>query len=197
MSEAQEIPVALRVIETHAPRRSWLRAPAPLVVLASITLGALLLVHFGLRFMLTPSLPRGIYRTVNGPLVRGAIVVTCLPDSVARFALQRGYLWRGDCPGGVVPLGKLVLAISGDTISLSGDGLRLNGRAIRNTRPRKEDSQRRPLTHYPYGTHVVRPGEIWLFSPYHPLSFDSRYFGPVPSGRVLSRLAPVWTVSER
>ena len=34
--------------------------PAPIVVLAALTLAALLAVHMGLRFMLTPSLPLGI-----------------------------------------------------------------------------------------------------------------------------------------
>jgi type IV secretory pathway protease TraF len=39
----------------------------------------------------------------------------------------------------------------------------------------------------------VPPRELWLFSPYHPLSFDSRYFGPIASVGVISRLVPVWT----
>ena len=177
-----------------AVRRPSLRAPAPLIVLAAVTLAGLLVVHFGLRFMLTPSLPLGIYRTVKGPPTRGAIVMACLSERVARLALERGYLWRGDCPGGVVPLGKVVLAVTGDTVTLSAPGTSVNGRAVPNSRPRDRDHKGRALEHYPYGSYTLGPGELWLFSPYHPLSFDSRYFGPVQKVSVLSRLTPVWTV---
>ena len=178
---------------TPAARSPRLRASAPAAVLATVTLAGLLAVHFGLRFMVTPSLPLGVYRTIDGPPTRGAIVMACLSESAARLALERGYLWRGGCPGGVVPLGKLVLAAAGDTITLGAEGIAVNRRAVPNSRPRERDSQGRPLEHYPYGSRVLAPGELWLFSPYHPLSFDSRYFGPVASSDVISRLAPVWT----
>lgn len=183
----------VRASDADAPFARLRFQPAPIIVLAALTLAALLVVHTGLRFMLTPSLPLGIYRTVNGPPTRGAIVMACLPERVARLALERGYLWRGDCPGGVVPLGKVVLAVAGDTVTLSAEGISVNGRAVPNSRPHERDHQGRPLEHYPYGSHVLGPGELWLFSPYHPLSFDSRYFGPIPNNAVLSRLAPLWT----
>lgn len=170
-----------------------LRTAASIVVLVAIALAGLLVVHIGLRFMLTPSLPLGIYRTVNGPPARGVIVMACLPRRVARLALQRGYLWHGDCPGGAVPLGKVVLAVGGDTVTLGTQGISVNGRAVPNSHPHERDQRGRLLEHYPYGSHVLGPGELWLFSPYHPLSFDSRYFGPIPSNAVLSRLAPLWT----
>lgn len=171
-----------------------LRAFASLgVVLATIVLAGLFAVHFGLRFMVTPSLPLGVYRTVGGPPMRGAIVMACLPEPAARLALERGYLWSGGCPGGAVLLGKVVLAVAGDTVTLGPEGIRVNGRAVPKSQPRERDSQGRLLEHYPYGSYVLAHGELWLFSPYHPLSFDSRYFGPVSNAGVLSRLVPVWT----
>ena len=184
----------VRASDADAPFARLLQfRPAPIVVLAALTLAALLVVHTGLRFMLTPSLPLGIYRTVNGPPTRGTIVMACLPERAARLALERGYVWRGSCPGGAVPLGKIVLGVPGDTITLTIDGVALNGHVVPNSQLRARDSRGRPLQHYAYGSHVLTPGELWLFSPYHPLSFDSRYFGPVESTAVLSRLAPLWT----
>jgi conjugative transfer signal peptidase TraF len=153
----------------------------------------LVVVRLGLRINFTPSLPRGLYRAVGGPPARGSIVIACVPPDIAPLALERRYLWRGDCRGGVVPVGKVVLGAAGDTIALTAAGLSVNGQAVPNSRPVARDSRGRPMPHYPYGTHVLGPGELWLFSPFHPLSFDSRYFGPVPSAGVRSRLAPVWT----
>ena len=170
------------------------KCSSPLIVaLAGTALAGLLAVHFGLRFILTPSLPRGIYRTIDGPLTRGAIVTACLPAGVTQMALERGYVWRGKCPGGAVPLGKLVLAVVGDTVVLSATGIVLNGTLIPNSRPLERDSRGRALEHYAYGAHVIKPSEFWLYSPYHTLSFDSRYFGPISSFEVVSRLIPVWT----
>lgn len=187
----------VRASDADAPLARRLRfQPAPIIVLAALTLAALLVVHTGLRFMLTPSLPLGIYRTVNGPPTRGAIVMACLPERVARLALERGYLWRGDCPGGAVPLGKVVLAVAGDTVTLSAEGISVNGRAVPRSRPHERDHKGRPLEHYPSGSHVLGPGELWLFSPYHPLSFDSRYFGPIARSQVRSRLVPLWTFAR-
>ena len=171
-----------------------LRALASLgTVLATIGLAGLLAAHFGLRFMVTPSLPLGVYRTVGGPPMRGAIVMACLPEPAGRLALERGFLWSGACPSGAVPLGKVVLAVAGDSLTLGPEGIRVNGCAVPKSQPRKRDSQGRLLEHYPYGSYVLARGEVWLFSPYHPLSFDSRYFGPVSDAGVLSLLVPVWT----
>lgn len=163
-------------------------------VLVTIALAGLFAVHLGLRFMVTSSLPLGVYRTVGGPPVRGAIVMACLPEPAARLALERGYLWSGGCPSGAVPLGKVVLAAAGDTVTVGPEGIRVNGRAVPKSQPRTRDSQGRSLEPYPYGSYVLAHGELWLFSPYHPLSFDSRYFGPVSDAGVLSRLVPLWTL---
>ena len=167
-----------------------------LVALTALTLLGFAAVHSGLRFIVTPSLPRGIYRVAAGTPVRGSVVMVCLPERVTQLALERGYLWDGDCPGGAVPIGKVVLGVPGDTITLSRKGVVLNERVVSNSRPCDRDSRGRSLGHYPYGTYVLGPEDLWLFSPYHPLSFDSRYFGPVPIANVLTRLEPL-SISER
>lgn len=141
----------------------------------------------------TRSLPIGIYRRVSGVPTRGDLVVACLPKSAAEFARDRGYLWRGSCPGRVAAIGKVVLALAGDTVSLTRVGFAINGRPVPNSRVVDRDSKGRAISHYPFGRYVVRRDEAWLFSPFHPLSFDSRYCGPVDMNEVRARIAPLWT----
>lgn len=146
-----------------------------------------------LRVNFTGSLPRGLYRTRAGPLSRGATVIACLPANAGKFARERGYIWRGNCPGNAAPVGKVVSAIAGDTVTTSSTGLIVNGRPVQNTGILAHDSKGRQLAHVPYARYVVAPGELWLLSSYNPRSYDSRYFGPVPLAAVLSRVDPVLT----
>ncbi len=147
----------------------------------------------GLRVNLTDSMPRGLYRAIAGAPRRGSIVMACAPLDAARLARARGYLGPGSCPGGVRALGKLVLAMAGDTVALKPQGIRLNGAPVLNSRTLPADSRGRPLPHYPWGEHVLRPNELWLFAPYRANSYDSRYFGPERASQVVSVLRPVWT----
>jgi conjugative transfer signal peptidase TraF len=147
----------------------------------------------GIRFNLTASLPLGIYRVSSDPPVRGSIVHVCLDSATAEFARRRGYLGPGPCDSGVRPLGKLVLAVEGDLVSLKSDEIRLNGVSVPNSATVTADSRGRTLAHHPWGDHRLTAGELWLFSPYHRNAYDSRYFGPVHTSQVASRLTPVWT----
>lgn len=145
----------------------------------------------GLRICTTPSLPVGVWRAVDAPVVRGVVVLVCLPEPTATLASSRGYIGAGQCPDGRQPLGKSVLAIRGDTVSVSDAGLALNGRPLPRTTRLPRDSEGRALPRVAAGIYVVRAGDIWLVAPDHRRSFDSRYFGPVPTGNVRSTLRPV------
>ena len=150
-----------------------------------------------IRVNYTRSLPIGVYRTVRaGSVARGSIVLVCLPEAIARYALERAYVWRGACPGRASPIGKLVLAIEGDTVVVTKAGLRLNGQLVPHTQPVETDSEGRAVSHYPFGVYVVARNEVWLYSPYHRRSFDSRYFGPVPVSSLRSRMMPLWTTAS-
>jgi conjugative transfer signal peptidase TraF len=160
------------------------------VVLAAVVgLGALL----GLRLNLTESLPRGVYRTITEEPRRGSIVVVCLPLDAAELARERGYLGPGSCPRGVRALGKMVVATGGDVVAHREEGVLVNLKPIANSGTLRRDSRRRTIPHYPWGDYVLKARELWLFSPYRPNSYDSRYFGPVDASRVVSVLRPVWT----
>jgi conjugative transfer signal peptidase TraF len=160
---------------------------------AALLVAAVVAYAFGVRFTLTPSVPRGFYVQTDDSVDIDRLVTFCPPQDVAAYALERGYLHRGNCPGGVEPLGKYVLAAEGDTVTLTEGGMMVNGRAVPNSAVYTQDMVGRELPHYGFGEHVVGEDSLFLFSGHHPRSFDSRYFGPVPMSSVRGVLRPLWT----
>lgn len=148
---------------------------------------------FGLRLNLSSSIAPGVYRVTNGPIERGATVIVCLPAALSALARSRDYISVGSCADGNAPIGKRIAALAGDTVALTSRGLSVNGRDLPNTRPTARDHQGRVLSHVPYGRHVVQAGQIWLVSTYSARSFDSRYFGSVPTTSVVTRVRPLIT----
>jgi len=122
------------------------------------------------------------------------MVLACLPVDVAVFAKSRGYVPNGGCPGAPAPIGKVVLAMAGDSVEVTAEGLVLNGRPVRNTRPLVVDAAGRSLRRFPDGTYVVGQDDVWLSSPYPKRSFDSRYFGPLPVSCIRSGVLRLWTI---
>ena len=180
--------------EARSPRPH--RVTAPLWIRITILCVAVLGIGVlaGYRVNVSHSLPLGLYRAQGEatPIIPGSIVVVCLPEAWSKFALQRRILGRGDCAGGSYGLGKFVVAIEGDVVTLSRDGLSINGEASDNFRILDRDRAGRAIPHYPWGTYTLGPGEIWLYSS-HPSAFDSRYFGPVEAARIKSVVLPVLT----
>ena len=168
--------------------RRILAAASSLLLAAGVTWFA------GVRVNLSGSMPIGFYRVSSGPPMKGVMVLACLPASVAMFARSRRYVPSGRCPGATAPIGKVVLAMAGDSVEVTGEGLLVNGRPVRNTKPLTVDAGGRSLPRFPDGTYVVGQDEVWLYSSYSKRSFDSRYFGPLPLSCVLNRVLPLWTV---
>jgi conjugative transfer signal peptidase TraF len=159
----------------HA-RRPILTMLGPLVAMAFlVALGRVL----GLRISLTDSAaPAGIYRIVQGVFVeRGELVGACLPPSIAQEGLARGYLSKGDCPGGAEPVAKMVGALPGDVLEVQSGWVSVDGRAFAGSSVAPRDSIGRPLPHVPWGNHKVAPSEVWLFGFHNARSWDARYFG--------------------
>lgn len=147
----------------------------------------------GVRWNISGSLPRGLYRVTEGQAHRGAIVTVCLRPRWAALGRERGYVGRGTCPGRTRPLGKPVVAVAGDTVELTRAAITVNGRPLPNSATYPTDRRGRPLPHHPWGRYILQAGELWLFSHYHPRSFDSRYFGPVHDSEVIGIARPLWT----
>ncbi|MGH7841411.1 MAG: conjugative transfer signal peptidase TraF [Candidatus Binataceae bacterium] len=161
-------------------------ALALLVVLASV---------LGLRISPTDSAaPAGIYRiTPDVAVERGQLVGACLPASIAREGLARGYLRRGDCPGGAEPVAKMIGALPGDVLEVQPAGVSVDGETFADSAVAARDSIARPLPHVPWGSRQVAPGEVWLFGFHNARSWDARYFGPVPLSGVQGVLKPILT----
>jgi conjugative transfer signal peptidase TraF len=144
----------------------------------------------GIRFNLTESLPQTVFIVTNDS--SAPLVEFCPQGPAAQLSIQRGYRLPGICPDGGAPLLKPVVARAGDAVEVSSDGITVNGKLLRNSAARNRDSRGRPLAAWPQGTYVVPTGFVWVVSQYHPLSFDSRYYGPVPVSLVRHHLRPLW-----
>jgi conjugative transfer signal peptidase TraF len=128
------------------------------------------------------SAPIGLYRVVFGAPERGDFVLVRIPKSIEELAAIRGYLPAG------VPLIKRIAAVAGDDVCAFNGAIIVNGEIV--ARQRKVDRAGRSLPRWNECRELVQ-GEFFLLGD-APDSFDSRYFGPVTSARVIGRLAPLW-----
>ena len=172
------------------PANSWKRITAWSAVCA--TLAAAGAWSAGIRVNRTSSFPRGIYHLSKGPWTRGDLVLVDVPTDRAIFkvAETRGYLFASLGTSGVVPLLKKVVAIEGDKVAVGAE-VTVNGRELANSGVRAKDSAGRPLA--PAIGGAVPSGQVWVMSDENPLSFDSRYFGPLPASLIRGRMTPLWT----
>jgi conjugative transfer signal peptidase TraF len=146
----------------------------------------------GLRFNLSPSLPVGVYMTTaNG---RASLVEFCPQEPFSTLSIARGYRDAGACRDGAAPLLKPLVATVGDTVELSIRGIAVNGHLLPNTAPLAHDTKGRVLRAWPFGRYLVAPGTVWVASSYNPRSFDSRYFGAIPTTAIRARVKAVLTI---
>ncbi|MFG1428874.1 conjugative transfer signal peptidase TraF [Roseixanthobacter glucoisosaccharinicivorans] len=146
----------------------------------------------GLRINMTRSFPLGLWRieALDRPAAVGDRIFICPPVTVKfEQALERGYIRRGSCPGGLSPLIKTVAAIAGQQIDVA-DRVSIGGHPLPDSDVRHTDAAGHPLT--PFAGGIVPAGELYLHSNYAG-SYDSRYFGPVPSTGLLGLARPVFT----
>jgi conjugative transfer signal peptidase TraF len=132
---------------------------------------------------LTPSLPRGLYlldRTATAE--RGAVVALRPPALAAELIALRDYLPVG------ASLLKIVVALPGDRVCVDERSFTANGWWIGAVA--SQDSAGRPLVPFLF-CGVVPDGRAFVATTSR-LSFDSRYFGPVPLSD-LTVAVPAWT----
>ena len=167
------------------------RTPAPLLLVCVATLAGWCVETLGIRFNTSPSVPVGLYRIRQTSITNEGLVAACLPKTMAAVGRERGYLRRGECPGGVSPVVKLVGAQGGDHVQVTTEGVLVNGRRLQDLAP-PVDSHGRSLLSVAPGDYELGVDELWLYSP-HPSSWDSRFFGPVSVSAVLGTVRPIWT----
>ena len=113
----------------------------------------------------------------------GSIVLTTLPADAAALAAQRGYLPAR------VPLLKRVGAVAPQSVCVFDALVWIDGVPV--AAVRSADRLGRLLPSWPQ-CRQLRPGELFLLSATNPVSFDSRYFGPVSASAVIGVAHPVW-----
>jgi conjugative transfer signal peptidase TraF len=160
--------------------------------LFTIALTSLLLVSFMFlvesRWIIintTSSMKPGLYFMQSGSIRRGDIVGFCLPKADQELALARHYVSPSQTCHGATPLLKRVVALPHDAVVFTSQSLTVAGKKIALTIS-LQDGQGRALTHYPYGIYPDSTG-YWLLGNDGTISWDSRYFGPIPAALILGK----------
>ena len=145
----------------------------------------------GARFNTTQSIPVGLYWTSGQPVVKGAYVLFCPPETnVFAVAKARGYIGAGFCPGGYGFMMKRVVAANGDTVSISDDGVRVNTELLPISIPLRMDKAGRALVRFGSSRFSLDSSEVLLMSDVTGASYDSRYFGPIDRRQIKAVLTP-------
>ncbi|MBA5775566.1 conjugative transfer signal peptidase TraF [Stappia sp. F7233] len=163
-------------------RPAFLPLAATLAGIVLVGFSAIALPQPRLVWNASASAPIGLYRVVSGTPERGNFVLVRLPKSIEKLAAIRRYLPAG------VPLIKRIAAVAGDDVCAFDGAIIVNGEIV--ARQLKVDRAGRSLPRWNECRELVQ-GEFFLLGE-APDSFDSRYFGPVTSARVIGRLAPLW-----
>jgi conjugative transfer signal peptidase TraF len=169
-------------------RRCWILRIATAAIGCAVLTGIGLIGYrlpttLGYCLNLTPSEPVGTYRLVAGGAARGTLVWLKQPTG------PRGAVLHRYAPANILLI-KRVAAVAGDVVQVEASGIRIGGTLWPDSTPLDRDVEGRSLNAYPFGTYRVHAGQIWVLSQ-HARGIDSRYFGPVAIGSVISQLVPV------
>ncbi len=134
----------------------------------------------------TKSFPLGIYMKTHGKVHQGDLVLVCPEDNeVNRYGRSHGFISYGVCPNRYGYLIKRVVGMDGDCVVFSDEDVQVNGQFLKNSARQKTIPVR-------IDGRVELHNEVLLMSE-HPLSFDSRYFGPVSAEAICTPLKPLIT----
>ncbi|MCI6905793.1 MAG: conjugative transfer signal peptidase TraF [Succinatimonas sp.] len=134
------------------------------------------------RYNTTSSLPKGWYQIIDKEPELGDIILFCIQGEVAKLASERAYLDTGKCEYGNAPIGKRIVATTGDHVVINDRGIEVNDRLIDTTKPGSKDAQNRLLPKHNLDT-VLKDDEFIVASQKQD-SFDSRYFGIVRKDQI-------------
>ncbi len=133
----------------------------------------------------TASAPIGLYEVRSqSTFARGELVLVRPPQWVRVFAAARGYLPN------TVPMVKRIAADNGDIVCRDKDAITINGRVVAHALLADREGRTLPTWS---GCHSLGDGEIFLLMDGVRASFDSRYFGPVPTTAIVGKVVPLWT----
>ncbi len=158
-----------------------IKAALPWMIMIAIILlidGLMKWQHLSIN--LTSSMPIGIYqRQATNSIHRGDIVALCLPKETALLGLKRGYLRKGSCPSGAIPVLKEVIAVPGDNVMVTKGDIIVNGKPYWAPIQIRDRMGRTMVTKVVLNQSQQARG-YWLYGMNNPIySWDSRYYGEV------------------
>lgn len=132
------------------------------------------------------SVPIGLYAVQPiGKLAVTDLVVARPTEALQGWLAKRHYLAQG------VLLIKRVAALPGQRICRNGRAVTVDG--IDMAAAQERDHVGRPLPVWS-GCLSVAPGQVFLLNWDEPASLDGRYFGTIPSEKLIGRAVPLWTL---
>jgi len=123
------------------------------------------------------SAPIGFYWLADQPIERGDYVFVRLPERARKLVEERRYLPPN------IPLIKQIVGVVGDTICRRRQEILINGVTV--AVAQRRDRLGRALPKW-QGCHILTKDTVFLLQD-HPLSFDSRYFGPIDRRLIIGR----------
>ena len=177
------LPVDRRFLSgAQLTRRRASKAVVIIAAAGAIVVIAAILGH-GMLWNVSASVPRGLYAVMlDEPCRRGSLVSFRPPPGAAMIIYSRDYLPAG---AGLI---KQLVGLPGDLVCVRPAGLYVN--AVRFGDVAVTDSRGRLLVPYRF-CGAVAAGQAFVATTAH-LSYDSRYFGPVPLSS-LTLVVSVWT----
>jgi conjugative transfer signal peptidase TraF len=134
------------------------------------------------------SVPIGFYTIdFEGPFEVTDLVAVDVPEPLAAFLADRGYLPRG------VPLLKRILGVSGQRVCRSNLTITVDG--IEAGAALERDRAGRDLPVW-QGCRRIASGEVFLMNRQVRDSLDGRYFGLLSTSQIIGRAVPLWTYED-
>lgn len=146
----------------------------------------------GYRINFTRSYPLGLWQIepLNREIRAGDRIFICPPKGeISELAMERQYLSRGLCPSGSGPLIKTVVAVAGQLVRMDGQVF-IDGKPLPSSRVLESDAEGRAMPIFAGG--IVSEGTVFLHSDFVG-SYDSRYFGPIPTSGALGLAREILT----
>lgn len=121
------------------------------------------------------------------------LILICLDEPIASYALERQYIGCGKCPQNTAPLGKYIVALEQDLVTFKPENIEVNGKPISHTKVFLKDSAGRELLKNPLFNQTYRLNHDEFVVANQKLdSFDSRYFGVIKKHNIVAKLQPIW-----
>ena len=170
------------------------RNPAKTYAIAVVVILMLLIVGFHLRIKINGEMPYGLYYTVSDvQQMVGDYVLVCLPPQASEDGIKLGFIAEGSCAGGAMPVIRQIVALSG-SVNVGLNGLEINGDRLPLSQRETYNKVGRLIPAIDPGNYDIKAGQMWSMGTganrYN--SWDSRYFGAVPSSNVIYTYRLVW-----